>query len=490
MQRVAICLTRVISQARHAARVVSHPRSRWRLWEWGRRPVTWALIAEPLVLAWVLIESVRALRVGIDSLAWVRFVLLFAAATAYAIVTNAAEERRRGRDGDKTHIDHTSLVFFAAALVLPVPLAILLIGLVRFHRWWIARKPPYKFIHSSIAICCSALGVHAVARLTPLSEWGTGEQVLPGALAVLGLLGGISAYYAAQTVMVGAARGLASTVWDQPRGEREDGWQRALRVHMVGDRSDNVEIVVTLLIAAMIAWWALAWSPILLVIVPVGAYLTSRGQRLEEQQQKIDELTYTAEIDKRTGLLMVGAFEKEAAKVLARAAHVGESTGMVLLDLDLFKKVNDTYGHTTGDEVLAAIGALLHELSRPGDLACRWGGEEMVLLLPDTDLDAAVAVAERIRAAVEAMTIPITKAAGGDVWIMGLADEHGVRRPEEIRTVSIGVATIPLHGDHFDEAFERADRALYRAKADGRNLVRAATDLQAAESDHSARESR
>lgn len=476
MQTVAICLTRVFHQLIYVARVLSRPRSTWRIWEWGRRPVTWALIAEPLVLAWGAFESIRAFGAGIEASAWGRFALLIVAAATYVVGTNVAEERRRGRDGDKTHIDHTSLAFFAAALVLPVPLAILLIALVRFHRWWIARKPVYKFTHSSVAICCSALGAHAVASVTPLRNFGMSDQVSLGAPVVLALLGGVAAYYLAQTVMVGAARGLASKVWDQAPDEREDDWQRKLRVHMIGDRSDNAEIVVTLVIAALIAWLAFAWPPALLLIVPVGTYLTTRGQRLEELQQDIDEKTRTAEIDDRTGLLRVEAFKGEAGKVLARAAHAGDSTALLVIDLDFFKKVNDTFGHITGDEVLAATGGLLRELSRPADLVCRWGGEEMVLLLPGTDLPAALVVAERIRAAVEVMTIPITKRAGGDVWVMGQADKNGVRKPNEVRTVSIGVATIPQHGDDVGTAFTCADEALYRAKAEGRNRVCAAPD--------------
>ncbi|WP_158226953.1 GGDEF domain-containing protein [Amycolatopsis vastitatis] len=475
----------MIRQVLYAVRVITHPRSRWRLWEWGRRPVMWALIAEPLVLAWAVIESVDAFGIGIDWTAWVRFGLVGTAAVAYVVSTNVAEERRRGRDGDKTHIDHTSLVFFAGALVLPVPLAILLIVLVRFHRWWIARKPVYTFVHTSFAICCSVLGVHAVARLTPLGNSIGSHRVALGAPLALSLLGGVAAYYTAQTVMVGAARGLASPVWDQVPADREDGWQRRLRIHMVGDRSDNTEIVVTLLVAAMITWAAIAWSPLLLLITPIGAYLTVRGQQLEQQQQEIEALTHTAEIDSRTGLLMVDAFQRETTKVLARAAHDGSPMSLVLLDLDHFKRVNDTFGHLVGDDVLAAVGALLREESRPGDLVCRWGGEEMVMALPNTDHEAAMGVAERIRAAVEALTIPITKAAGGDLWVMGLPDEDGVRRPDEIRTVSIGVATIPQHGSDFDEAFKLADRALYVAKAGGRNRVCTAETDQSPKADQS-----
>ena len=94
--------------------------------------------------------------------------------------------------------------------------------------------------------------------------------------------------------------------------------------------------------------------------------------------------------------------------------------------------------------------------------------------MTDTGLDAAVSFAERIRAAAEELIIPITLAAGGDLWMMGAPDEHGVRAPEEIRTVSIGVATIPQHGTVLAAAMKAADEALYAAKAGGRNQVRAA----------------
>jgi diguanylate cyclase (GGDEF)-like protein len=435
------------------------------------------LVIEPVVITWGLIETIRAIRAGIDQLDWLRFVLLLVTAAAYVIGTNAAEERRRGRGGDKTHVDHTSLVFFAAALVLPVPLAIALIAVARFQRWWIARKPPHTFIQSSIAICGSVLSVHAAARLTPLGEAMGDDHVALGPPAALGLLGGIAAYYSTQAIIVGVARGLASTVWDQEPAERENRWRRRLWVHMVGDRSDNAEILITLLIAAMIGWWAHTWSPSLLLIVPVGTYLTIRGQRIEEQTKAIAELTSTVQIDQRTGLLRGDAFEREAARVVTRAAHAGGAISLLLIDLDHFKRVNDTFGHIAGDEVLAAVGSLLRELSRPADLVCRWGGEEMVILLPGTTLPAALDVAERIRSAVEGMTIPITKRAGGDVWVMGQADENGRRKPDEVRTVSIGVATIPQHGDDVDAAFARADDALYRAKAKGRNRVEAAVDV-------------
>ena len=123
----------------------------------------------------------------------------------------------------------------------------------------------------------------------------------------------------------------------------------------------------------------------------------------------------------------------------------------MILDLDHFKQVNDTYGHLVGDEVLVAFAALVKERARRGDLVVRYGGEEFCVLLPATSLVAAVALAERIRAATAAT--PLTA------------------RPIKI-TVSVGVtAYAGAREVRLDTLLARADEALYRAKNEGRNRV-------------------
>ncbi|WP_139154536.1 diguanylate cyclase, partial [Enterobacter cloacae] len=124
---------------------------------------------------------------------------------------------------------------------------------------------------------------------------------------------------------------------------------------------------------------------------------------------------------------------------------------LLLVDTDHFKNINDLFGHLKGDEVLIALSRTLEACSRKDDMVFRWGGEEFVILLPHTSLDAALQIAESIRAAVARITIP------------------GLPR----FTVSIGVARHNL-GESIDELFKRVDDALYRAKNDGRNKVLAA----------------
>ncbi|MFK0250223.1 diguanylate cyclase [Amycolatopsis azurea] len=457
------CLTLVVDRVRYCARVVTHPRSMWQLWSWGRRPVTWALIAEPVVLALIVIASIQAFGTGFTSLDWGYFGLLTLGALIYLIGTNVAAERRRGRDGNATHVDHTSLIFFAAAVLLPVPLAITLVFLVRTHRWWIARKPLFKFVHSTVSIGLSVVGVHAVVEWTAVSSWAPGDTNL--APVGIGLAAAVAAYFAAQAVMVGAARGLASDTWDQPRSQRPPDWARMLRLDMFGSIRDNVEILVTLLIAMTITCAAALWPPLALLVAPLGIFLTIVMQQLED-------LWRSASTDSRTGLLRPEILRERAAKILDRAARSGSPTSVMVIDLDHFKQVNDTWGHLVGDRVLTVVAAELRRTARAGDELCRWGGEEMVILLPDTDLDEAVVVAERIRGAVEALEIPITRAAGGDPWVMGGAkDAAGRRRPEEVRTVSIGVAAMPEHGANLDEAMKTADDQVYLAKKNGRNRV-------------------
>ena len=130
----------------------------------------------------------------------------------------------------------------------------------------------------------------------------------------------------------------------------------------------------------------------------------------------------------------------------------GGQSCLVMLDLDRFKDVNDAHGHPTGDAALRAVAGLIRSQLRETDIAARFGGEEFAVLLPNTSIDGATQLAERIRAAVE----------GGPVSSAG-------QPPLPQLTISIGVTSL-MHDDIGpDEAYHRADDALYRAKRNGRN---------------------
>jgi len=127
----------------------------------------------------------------------------------------------------------------------------------------------------------------------------------------------------------------------------------------------------------------------------------------------------------------------------------------MILDIDHFKAVNDTYGHDAGDEVLKVFAQRMRNVVRQVDLVCRLGGEEFVIVMPDTPIDVASHVAERVRSTIELGPFPIA------------AGERAIPV-----TVSVGLAN--SHGDpNPDHLFKRADRALYRSKNEGRNRVSA-----------------
>jgi diguanylate cyclase (GGDEF)-like protein len=163
-----------------------------------------------------------------------------------------------------------------------------------------------------------------------------------------------------------------------------------------------------------------------------------------------EEQASEARIDALTGLANRRAFEEVLAAEISRAQRFEHPLAIVLLDLDRFKEINDSFGHAAGDVMLRAVSHLLTSLARQGDTVARWGGEEFVAVLPETDLPGARRFAERLRRTIEA---------------------HPV---EEMRTsASCGVATM-LPDDTVEALLGAADQALYRAKANGRNRTESA----------------
>ncbi|MFA5825172.1 MAG: diguanylate cyclase [Gallionellaceae bacterium] len=185
----------------------------------------------------------------------------------------------------------------------------------------------------------------------------------------------------------------------------------------------------------------------------MARFVIDSNRNLEEKvRERTEELHYLSEIDPLTGLLnrrgMLERFESE----IARQARQGGSMGLLLLDLDHFKRINDTFGHAAGDLALCEVTKVLQSTKRAYDHSARWGGEEFLMLMPNCSQADLLGIAERIREGIAALQIQ----AGGSVLNF---------------TVSIG-AHHPTAPQTLDTMLQKVDSALYAAKDAGRNCVR------------------
>ncbi len=184
--------------------------------------------------------------------------------------------------------------------------------------------------------------------------------------------------------------------------------------------------------------------------------LRNANERLLAQLAQIEslqaDLRDQAIRDPLTGLFNRRFLDDTLERELARAARDGFPLGVVMLDVDHFKDINDTHGHKAGDLALAAVGAMLRSKSRLGDFACRYGGEEFVVIMPDTPLATALLRAEE--------------------WRVAVRDTGVTSKQQTLHiTLSGGVAVFPRHGETADALLHAADLALYAAKLGGRNRV-------------------
>ena len=173
------------------------------------------------------------------------------------------------------------------------------------------------------------------------------------------------------------------------------------------------------------------------------------------------QLVSASRTDAKPGLLNAATWQREAARELTRAARKHTPVAVAMLDIDHFKKVNDTYGHLAGDAVLASVAAATRALLRDYDIIGRFGGEEFAILLPHTGAAEAAEVTERLRGRIPHIPIP----GGGPARPM----PSGV-------TVSIGVAAAASARHDLVDLLATADSALYQAKNSGRNRVHVISD--------------
>jgi diguanylate cyclase (GGDEF)-like protein len=196
-------------------------------------------------------------------------------------------------------------------------------------------------------------------------------------------------------------------------------------------------------------------------MTPVSILFALPFATLLQRSQRHGQLVSASRQDSKTGLLNAGTWEKEAGAEITRAIRTRTPLAVALVDLDSFKAVNDTYGHLSGDKALLAVARTIKVFLRDYDLVGRFGGEEFALLLPQTDENAARGIAERIRAHIAGMPIPLSDDPDGEAINV---------------TVSIGVAALSSSRSSLTELLATADAALYRAKDAGRNQVWVTTD--------------
>ena len=190
--------------------------------------------------------------------------------------------------------------------------------------------------------------------------------------------------------------------------------------------------------------------------VPNAEYINAYAVDITDRKIMEKQLLKTAETDELTGIYNRRVFNKSIAQEWKRAKRFKTTLSLLILDVDYFKKYNDTYGHQAGDNTLKKVAKIMETIcNRPGDLVARYGGEEFVVLLPATGVNGAMSIAEKVRVAIEEKKI-----------------RHDKSKIFGIVTASIGVATMaPGSKLNSKGLIQAADKALYTAKKKGRNCT-------------------
>ncbi|WP_386377643.1 sensor domain-containing diguanylate cyclase [Streptosporangium lutulentum] len=306
------------------------------------------------------------------------------------------------------------------ALLAPIPLQFLLQKRVR-------ETVVYRRVFSSAAIglagCAASLLFHGTTDGLAALTKGAGGPILAAiGCAVL------------FTVINTALIAIAAHAADPDSRWREVLWNRESLLLDVVELC--LGVIVSITCALNLALLVLALPPVVLL----------QRSLLHAQLQA------AARTDFKTGLLNAAAWQREADTEIVRARRTGETLALLIVDIDHFKRVNDTYGHLIGDQVLVGVASTIRSQLRDYDVVGRFGGEEFVVLLPRADVTEARRVAERLRSRVGRMAVP--------------ADDNMITV-----TISVGVAIMSVHGDDLIELLAAADLALYRAKELGRDRI-------------------
>jgi diguanylate cyclase (GGDEF)-like protein len=320
------------------------------------------------------------------------------------------------------------------ALIAPIPLSVLLQVRVRrdalYRRAFSAAAFGLAGAAASIVSGHFGLRVGTVHSLSAWFSYPGSHHWFTRPLTVVIAVGSAALFTLLNAALVGLAARAAGPL---------------ARSRQVFRDTESLIIDVTEICAGLLITIACMLSPVLLFVALPPVILLQRS--LLHQQLRV-----AARTDAKTGLLNAAAWQREAETQVRRAIRAGDSLALLLVDIDHFKRVNDTHGHLAGDLVLQGVADVLRQAVRDADVVGRFGGEEFVVLLPGADAAEACRIAERLRQQVSAGSTVLA------------ADQVRV-------TVSIGVAVFGVHGRDLAGLLASADLAMYLAKESGRNQV-------------------
>jgi diguanylate cyclase (GGDEF)-like protein len=402
-----------------------------------------------VITALALASTVSGTRAGVKPAEWVAFAVLAAASVLHLESARGIERRREMAANTSPYTNLKSLWVFAGLLLLPLILAVALV-VVSYSYSWIrvyGRTIAHRKVFSACTFILASAAAAAVLRAGGLL---TEPRMPTGPWSLLVVLSAATTWWLVNFALVIGAILLSSP----------DATARSA----LGDLAEQLVVVAGLGLGVAVAGLQASYPwvvPILMVTV-----LTLHRDLLLPQFQR------AAGTDAKTGLATPAFWANAVPAELSRAQALRSTVGLLMLDLDKFKEINDNYGHPAGDQALRAVGESVRAEVRQGDLVARVGGDELAVLLPGASEHEVLEVAERIRNRLSTLSVSVSTATAAKAVITGVP-------------ASFGAAVYPDVADTMDQLVLAADNALLSAKRDGRNRIVAARPNPPSVTDHS-----
>ncbi|MEV6417806.1 GGDEF domain-containing protein [Kribbella sp. NPDC051718] len=420
------------------------PPRQWKLWSLPAAALGY-VIAIDLIAVTITTVAVRATltgpHAGVTSSEWAAFAVLAAASTLHLESARGIERRREMAANTSPHTNLKCLWVFASLLLLPLSLVVPLIVWSYLYSWFrvYGRTVAHRKIFSTSTYVLASAAAAAVLRAGGLIA----EPRVPTSFwTLLVVIAAAATWWLVNYALVIGAILLASP--------------EATARQALGELSDQLVVCAGLGLGVAIAAMQSSYPwvvPVLMVTV-----LALHRDLLLPQYQR------AAGTDVKTGLANPSYWASAVPVELARAETLRSTVGLLMLDLDKFKEINDTYGHPAGDQALKAVGESVRAEVRQGDLVARVGGDELAVLLPGASETEVLEVAERIRDRLATLTVSVSTTGTQKTIITGVP-------------ASFGAAVYPEVAATMDQLILAADNALLTAKRAGRNTIVTARPL-------------